>query len=92
MNPIIAHRQPSEAEFHALADRLGIDPGCSVDPRTELTYAMGRRACSTCTSKDRCRLALRRSPFTLNEFASFCPTMEMLLDLLHGHPTHRRDH
>jgi hypothetical protein len=62
-----------EPEFLALAEDLGIDPGARVDPRTELSFAMARRKCSKCTSKKKCRQALRQRGVTLSEVASFYP-------------------
>jgi hypothetical protein len=42
----VTHRHCGEAEFFALAEKLGIDPGAMVGPRTELSFAMARRNCS----------------------------------------------
>src|SRR5262249_25538004 len=65
----VRHRHSGAAEFLALAEELGIDPGAMVDPRTELSFAMARRKCSTCPSKEECRQALRQRVVTLSEVA-----------------------
>jgi hypothetical protein len=44
-----------------------------VDPRTELSFAVACRICSrTCTSREKCRRALRESNAPLSSVASFC--------------------
>jgi hypothetical protein len=82
----VTHRHSGEAEFSALAEELGIDPGAKVDPRTELSFAMARRRCSKCTSKEKCRQALRQRVVTLSEIAPFCPSTDVLVDLLRRQP------
>jgi hypothetical protein len=78
-------RHWADAEFLALAEQLGIDPGAMVDPRTELSFAMARRDCGKCTSKERCRQALCRRIVGLSEIAPFCRNAEVLVDL-HARP------
>ena len=81
-----AHGHSGQAEFLALAENLGIDPGAMVDPRTEMIFAMARRRCSVCTSKERCRQALRQRVATLSDVAPFCPSVDLLVDLLRRQP------
>jgi hypothetical protein len=81
-----AHGHSGQAEFLALSENLGIDPGAMVDPRTEMIFAMARRRCSVCTSKERCRQALRQRVVTLSEVAPFCPSTDVLVDLLRRQP------
>jgi hypothetical protein len=57
-----------------------------VDPRTELSFAMARRRCKKCTSKERCRLALHQRVVTLSKVAPFCPSTDVLVDLLRRQP------
>jgi hypothetical protein len=76
------HRRSADAEFLALAEEVGIDPGAWVDPRTELSFAMARRDCGKCTSKEKCRQTLCRRVVKLGEIAAFCPNAEVLVDLL----------
>jgi hypothetical protein len=78
----VTHRHSGEAEFLALAE----DPGAMVDPRTELSFAMARRRCRKCTSKEKCRQALRQRVVTLSEVAPFCPSTDVLVDLLRRQP------
>ena len=78
----VTHRRWADAEFLALAEEFGIDPGAMVDPRTELSFAMARRDCANCASKERCRQALSRRVVILGEIAPFCPNAEALVDLL----------
>ena len=85
-NEGVIHRPSADAEFLALAEELGIDPGAMVDPRTELSFAMARRDCGKCASKERCRQALCRRILKLNEIAPFCPNAEVLVDLLRRQP------
>ena len=79
-------RHWADAEFLALAEQLGIDPGAMVDPRTELSFAMARRDCGRCSSKERCRQVLSRRIVRLSEIAPFCPNAEALVDLLRRQP------
>jgi hypothetical protein len=78
----LVHRRCGEAEFLALAQELGIDPGAMVDPRTELSFAVACRICRTCTSKEKCRRALRESNAPLSNVASFCPCADVLVELM----------
>ena len=87
----VARRHSGEAEFLALAESLGIDPGAMVDPRTELSFAMARRDCSKCISKERCRQALCQRVVRLSEIAPFCPSTDVLVDLLRRQPYGRID-
>jgi hypothetical protein len=82
----VTYRHSGEAEFWAVAEDLGIDPGAMVDPRTELSFAMARRRCKKCTSKEKCRQALRQRVVTLSEVAPFCPSTDVLVDLLRRQP------
>jgi hypothetical protein len=83
----VTRRHSGEAEFLALAEDLGIDPGAMVDPRTELSFAMARRKCSKCTSKEKCRQALRQRVVTLSEVD--CPSTDVFVDLLRRQPCGR---
>jgi hypothetical protein len=82
----VTHLHSGETEFLALAEDLGIDPGAMVDPRTELSFAMARRRCSKCTSKEKCRQGLRQRVVTLSEVAPFCPSTDVFVDLLRRQP------
>ena len=82
----VTPRHWGEPQFLALAEDLGIDLGAMVDPRTELSFATARRKCSKCTSKERCRQALRQRVVTLREVASFCPSVDLFVDLLRRRP------
>ena len=82
----VTHCNSGAAEFLALAEELGIDLGAMVDPRTELSFAMARRKCSQCTSKAKCRQALRQRIVTLSEVAPFCPTVDLFVELLRRQP------
>jgi len=84
----VRHRHSGATEL--LAEELGIDPGAMVDPRTELSFAMARRKCSTCPSKEECRQALRQRVVTLSEVAPFCPFVDLFADLLFRQPYGRR--
>lgn len=75
-----------EAEFWALVEELGIDLNAMVDPRTELSFAMARRRCRKCRSKEKCREALRQRVATLSDVAPFCPSADVLVDLLRRQP------
>jgi hypothetical protein len=81
-----AHGHSGQAEFLALAENLGIDPGAMVDPRTELSFAIARRDCSKCISKKKCREVLCHRVVKLSEIAPFCPSVEVLVDLLRRQP------
>ena len=67
-----------EAEFHALAARLGIDPCTAVDPRLGFVVAAARSACRTCEAKPQCRLALALPTLALGDVAPFCPNTERI--------------
>jgi hypothetical protein len=82
----LVHRRCGEAEFLALAQELGIDPGAMVDPRTELSFATAGRRCTKCISKERCREVLCQQVVKLSEIAPFCPSVEILVDLLRRQP------
>ena len=82
----VTHCNSGAAEFLALAEELGINPDAMVDPRTELSFAMARRKCSQCTSKEKCRQALRQRIVTLSEVAPFCPTVDLFVELLRRQP------
>ncbi len=74
--------QSNTLEFVHLASRAGIDLGAMVDPRTELSFAVACRICRTCTSKEKCRRALRESNAPLSSVASFCPCADVLVELM----------
>jgi uncharacterized protein DUF6455 len=82
----LTHLHSGAAEFLAVAEGLGIDLGAMVDPRTELSFAMARRRCSQCTSKEKCRQALCQRGATLSEVAPFCPSADLFVDLLRRQP------
>jgi hypothetical protein len=67
-----------EAEFHALAQRLGIDPATAVDPRLGFVVAAARSACRSCESKAQCQLALAMPRLALGDVAPFCPNAERI--------------
>jgi Family of unknown function (DUF6455) len=81
-NERVTRRHRADAEFLALAEQLGIDSGAMVHPGTELIFAMARRDCGKCTSKEKCRQALDRRPVRLSQIAPFCPNAEVIVDLL----------
>src|SRR6516225_4419439 len=72
----VTRRHSAEAEFWALVAGLGIDLNAMVDPRTELSFAMARRRCGTCSSKEKCREA-RQRVVTLSQVAAFCPSVDV---------------
>jgi hypothetical protein len=82
----VTHRNSGAAEFLALAEELGIDPGAMVDPRTELSFAIARRKCGQCTSKEKCRQAPRQRIVTLGDVAPFCPSVDLFVELLRRQP------
>ena len=69
-------------EFLVLIEKLRIDPVVAIDSTTELTFAMARRTCINCTSKEKCRRALCRSDAPLSSVAPFCPNTDVLVGLL----------
>ena len=79
-------RRSGEAEFWALVEELGIDLNAMVDPRTELSFAMARRRCRKCSSKEKCREALRQRVAALSDVAPFCPSADVFVDLLRRQP------
>jgi len=81
--------QSNALEFMSLASRAGIDLSAMVDPRTELSFAVGCRICSTCTLKEKCRRALRQSNAPLSAVASFCPCADVLVELMYWQPGRR---
>ena len=85
----VTRRHSAEAEFWALVADLGIDLNAMVDPRTELSFAMARRSCGTCSSKEKCREALRQRVVTLSDVAAFCPCVDVFVDLLRRQPYDR---
>jgi len=64
------------ASLHGAA---ALDVGCGTG---SLSFAMARRDCANCASKERCRQALSRRVVILSEIAPFCPNAEVLVDLL----------
>jgi len=78
----ICHRRSGEAEFLAVAEGLGIEPSSMVDPRTEMSFAVARRRCGKCTSKEKCRQTLGKGLVRLSEVARFCPATDVFVDLL----------
>ena len=74
--------QSNTLEFVAVASRAGIDLSAMVDPRTELSFAVACRICRTCTSKEKCRRALRESNAPLSSVAAFCPCADVLVELM----------
>jgi len=81
--------QSNALEFVSVASRAGIDLSAMVDPRTELSFAVACRICGTCTSKEKCRLALRQSNAPLSSVTSFCPCADMLVELMFWQPSLR---
>ena len=81
--------QSNALEFVSVASRAGIDLSAMVDPRTELSFAVGCRICSTCTWKEKCRRALRQSNAPLSAVASFCPCTDVLVELMYWQPGRR---
>jgi hypothetical protein len=75
--------QSNTLEFVSVASRAGIDLSAMVDPRTELSFAVACRICRTCTSKEKCRRALRQSNAPLSAVATFCPCADVLVELMH---------
>ncbi len=75
-----------QAEFLILSDRLGIDPGVMVHPRTELSFALARRRCGNCTAEEKCRTALCQPEVALSAVAPFCPNVDLLVELLCRQP------
>ena len=82
----VTRRHSAEAEFWALVAELGIDLNAMVDPRTELSFATARHSCGTCSSKEKCRKALRPRVVTLSDVAAFCPSVDVFVDLLRCQP------
>jgi Family of unknown function (DUF6455) len=76
------HYQSNALEFVSVASRAGIDLSAMVDPRTELSFAVACRICRTCTSKEKCRRALRESNTPLSSVTSFCPCADVLVELM----------
>jgi len=85
----VTRRHSAEAEFWALVADLGIDLNAMVDPRTELSFAMARRRCGTCSSREKCQEALRQRIVTLSDVAAFCPAVDVFVDLLRCQPCDR---
>ena len=81
--------QYNTLEFVHLASRAGIDLSAMVDPRTELSFAVACRICRTCSSKEKCRRALRESNAPLSSIASFCPCADVLVELMSRLPAKR---
>jgi hypothetical protein len=75
-------RELQRGEFLTLTEKMGIDPGCSIDSRTELSYALAHDKCGECTAKDKCRAMLAGSATPLYSVARFCPNTDVLVDLL----------
>jgi hypothetical protein len=73
----------AEATMVAMLQRLGIDLGACVHPRTDFWLACARRNCRACEAKEECRAALTAAPPAPVIFARFCPNAEILQDLLH---------
>ena len=69
-------------EFVTLSEKIGIDPGCAIDSRTELSFALAHDRCGQCTAKKKCRKVMARSDAPLYSIALFCPNTEVLVDLL----------
>jgi hypothetical protein len=78
--------QSNTLEFVHVASRAGIDLSAMIDPRTELSFAVACRICRTCTSREKCRRALRESNAPLSSVASFCPCADVLVELMHRQP------
>jgi hypothetical protein len=78
--------QSNTLEFVSVASRAGIDLSAMIDPRTELSFAVACRICRTCTSREKCRRALRESNAPLSSVASFCPCADVLVELMHRQP------
>jgi hypothetical protein len=85
----VTRRHSAEAEFWVLVADLSIALNAMVDPRTELSFAMARRSCGTCSSKEKCRKALRPRVVTLSDVAAFCPSVDVFVDLLRRQPHDR---
>jgi hypothetical protein len=81
--------QSNVLEFVSVASLAGLDLSAMVDPRTELSFAVACRICRTCTSREKCRRALRESNAPLSSVASFCPCADVLVELMHRLPGHR---
>ena len=75
-------RELQSGEFLTLSERLGIDSGCAIDCRTELSFSLAHERCGACTVKEKCREVLVESDTPLYSIARFCPNTEVLVDLL----------
>ena len=69
-------------EFLTLSEKIGIDPCCAIDSRTELSFSLAHERCGQCTAKEKCREVRARSDASLYSIAQFCPNTEVLVDLL----------
>ena len=85
----VTRRHSAEAEFWALVADLGIDLNAMVNPRTELSFAMARRRCGTCSSKEKCQEALRQRGAALSDVVAFCPSVDVFVELLRCQPHDR---
>ena len=83
--------QSKALEFVSVATRAGIDLSAMIDPRTELSFAVGCRICGTCALKEKCRRVLRESNAPLSSVTSFCPCADVLVELMSRLPSRRSE-
>lgn len=65
-----------------MANAIGVDPSMCVDPRSAMLFATAHNLCRTCAAKDACHEALRLKKLTVGKIAAFCPSSDILFDLL----------
>jgi hypothetical protein len=73
-------------EFLSLAQVLGVPRHARTDPRSEHHFTAGRRTCSRCTSKVRCRQMVASGRVPFSELSSFCPGVGRIVALLEPRP------
>ena len=70
-----------------MMERLGIDPGGGTVPSLSLSYAAAFHHCETCRSKQACRDWLDQAPAPAAFAPRFCPSADILFELLGDQPS-----
>jgi uncharacterized protein DUF6455 len=92
MTASIRSGRAAATNIDRMMEILGIDPGYSTAPMFDLAFSCALRTCGSCNAHETCTDWLAHAPDALIGPPEFCPSAELLWELLCspgiGHRTH----
>jgi len=79
-------RDHKPACIYDMIERLGIEAGGGILPRSSLTYASAFHRCEQCQTPDACREWLKAAPQAINRAPKFCPNGDIFFELQFNQP------